>query len=95
MCYGLCRKLQVCVACGICMAQDVRIMGQRAHDCFRGSPPWWSARRGSKALLFYVGKWDGAGGALQAPAWVLCFFGDGGRWGACGEGEPSGLAVGV
>ena len=95
MCYGLCRKLQACVACGIRMAQGVRIMGQPAHGCFRGGSPWWSARLGSKALLFYVGKWDGAGGALQAPAPVLCFVGEGGRWGAYGEGEPSGLAVRV
>ena len=52
--------------------------GQRAHGCFRGSPPWWSARRGSKVLPYYVGKWDGAGGALQAPAWMLRFVGEGG-----------------
>ena len=77
------------------MAQEVRIMGRRAHGCFRGDSPWWSARRGSKELLFYVGKWNGAGGALQAPAWVLCFLNEGGRWEACGENERSGLAVRV
>ena len=74
------------VGCDSRMAQQVRLARHHVQGCFSKGPSRCLASRGNKAVICVMGcagssnyALHGARGALQAPAWVLRFVGEGGR----------------
>ena len=76
------------------LEQEVRLTGHAMHGCSSRSPSYWSGRRGDKAIVRGVGKFDGAGGAFGGTG-LHILSGWRGWWVAWPEGVGRAWAVGV
>ena len=67
------------------------MMRPHMHGWAVRSPSQWSERRGAKALVHGVGKWDGAEVRLARPGFTCCRVEESGGW--LGNNQKDGREV--